>query len=238
MVIFTTATSKDESLLHMFQNLLKQVAPLAQSVQWFENQTITDNSIPPVAPRLVLGDKFITAKIGSVKLSFSAHSFFQNNSKMTELIFTDIKKHVHGNTVDVCCGVGAITLFVADKASSIIGIEEVPAAIDLATYNAKQNNISHAKFFTAPMKKFLDYAPMDVDTIILDPPRGGLGKKVISKILAAQPATIVYMSCNPKSQYEDMQFLFTDGYALEFLQAYDFFPQTPHVETLAVFKRG
>ncbi len=234
MVIFTSTTPtamQEESLRKVFSQLQAE----AVSIYWFVNDSITDVSVPFTKPYFVLGKKTITEQLNDISLAIAPQSFFQANSKMVTIIFEKIKEFVHGNTVDLCSGVGAITLFVADKATSVIGVEEVEQAVLLARENAKINK-KKALFFTAPMKKFTDVAPLEVNTIIVDPPRSGLGRKVAEKIIASTPETIIYMSCNPKTQKIDMEF-FQENYREVFLQGYDMFPQTSHVETLLVLQK-
>ncbi len=234
MLIFTSTSptkEQEKELLAIFTTLENKIT----SIYWLINDEITDVSIPLVEPKLIIGKESITERLGDVQLAFSPWSFFQANSVVAVTMFEEIKKHVHGNTIDLCCGVGAITLFVADKAKSIIGIEEVESAIIIAKENAKTNN-KNVLFFASPMKKFADFAPMEVDTIIVDPPRSGLGRKIVEKIVAADPETIIYMSCNPKTQKDDLQY-FPDNYEEVFFKGYDMFPQTNHVETLLVLEK-
>ncbi|MCF7798461.1 23S rRNA (uracil(1939)-C(5))-methyltransferase RlmD [Candidatus Woesearchaeota archaeon] len=235
MLIFTSTTpnsQQEKELRAIFDTLESQVT----SIYWLINDEITDVSIPPVPPKLILGKEYITEELEGITLSYSPWSFFQANTIVAAQMFAEIKKHVHGNTIDLCCGVGAITLFVADQASSIIGIEEVEQAVTLAKKNAQQNN-KKVVFFAAPMKQFADFAPLEVDTIIVDPPRSGLERKMVEKLLAVEPKTIIYMSCNPKTQKTDLEYIPKDLYEEVFLQGWDMFAQTPHVETLLVLKR-
>jgi 23S rRNA (uracil-5-)-methyltransferase RumA len=228
MVIFTTSTA-----IHpLFEDLIQKVS--ATSTYWFVNESITDISMPEKEPHKQIGQTYIADKFNELTFHYGPHSFFQANSSMVTKIFDEIKKFTYGETMDVCCGVGTIALYVADKASSMVGLECVPEAIDLAKLNAKNNDVS-AKFFVADMKKLLEYAPQHVDTLIVDPPRKGLEKKTVERIQILAPDQIIYMSCNPKTQKIDFK-LFTD-YDCEFLQAYDVFPRTNHLETLAVLKR-
>lgn len=239
MLILTTSSPVDEKQKESFLDLLNFLSERVTSVYWYINDTITDVSIPFVDPVLCLGEKTITETLGDVSLSFGPLSFFQANSSMSEKVFADIKEFVSGETVDLCCGVGAISLFVADKASSVSGIEEVSQAIDFAKENAQVNNVSNALFFADDMKNIAEYAPLHVDTLILDPPRAGLGSKTVKNILLLDPDRIVYMSCNPKTQKVDLDLLTQEEkYTVTFLKGYDLFPQTPHVETLCVLERA
>jgi tRNA/tmRNA/rRNA uracil-C5-methylase (TrmA/RlmC/RlmD family) len=131
--------------------------------------------------------------------------------------------------------VGTIGLYVANKASSLTGIELVAPAIELAKRNKEENGVENAVFFTSDMKNILDYTPLEVQTLIVDPPRAGLGKKVIKRINELEPEKIIYMSCNPKTQKIDFDYL--EGYEVVSLKAYDQFPHTPHIETLAILKK-
>jgi len=234
MIIFTS-TSPSPKQNEALKSVIDVLKDDVSSIYWFINDTITDVSIPPGEPFCVCGKESITEQIGDVVLTYGPQSFFQTNTAVATTMFEDIKSHVSGSAMDVCCGVGSIALFVANAASSLIGIEENEQAIRFAKTNAKHNK-TKALFFCADMKHVEEYAPLDVDTLIIDPPRAGLGRKVIKRILDVQPQTIIYMSCNPKTQRADLHDFLTD-YEQVFLQGYDMFAQTPHVETLLVLKR-
>ncbi|MCB1084465.1 MAG: class I SAM-dependent RNA methyltransferase, partial [Simkania sp.] len=179
MLIITTANPVDdqEEKLNAF---IKELS--ARSIYWLVSDSITDVSIPVVSPRLIQGEKTIQEKIGNYLFHISPYSFFQANVKMAARIFEEIKEELRGPTVDLCCGVGSIGLFVSEKATSITGIEEVAPAIDLAKQNKELNRNTNATFFASDMKNILDFTPLDVQTLIVDPPRAGLGKKVVKRI--------------------------------------------------------
>lgn len=238
MLIFTSSTPINDAQRKSLEDLMIYFSKKVKSVQWFINDSLTDVSIPDSSPIKTFGEDIIVEKIGETSLSFGPLSFFQANSAMSEIVFNDIKEFVFGETVDLCCGVGAIGLFVANKAKSVCGIEQVKEAIDLAKINANLNNAKNALFFVDNMKNLLDYTPLNVDTLILDPPRAGLGNKVVKKVLSLDPQRIIYMSCNPKTQKIDLSQLTTAGnYEIKFMKAYDMFPNTPHVESLVIFER-
>jgi 23S rRNA (uracil-5-)-methyltransferase RumA len=234
MIIFTS-TSPSPEQEQVLQSVIGALKEEVTSIYWFLNDTITDVSIPLTAAHKHYGKESITEHIGQISLRYGPQSFFQVNVAVANRMFEEIARHVSGNTIDVCCGVGAIALFVADKASTCMGIEEVSQAVQFAQENAKHNK-KKTLFFCADMKAFAEYAPLDIDTLILDPPRAGIGKKVALRIRAAQPQKIIYMSCNPKTQKEDIAHFLAD-YEQVFFQGYDMFPQTNHVETLLVLKR-
>lgn len=228
MAIFTT-TTPDLALEKTFTELLEKIG--IQSVYWLVYDGLTDISIPEVPSYKIIGEEFIEEIVLGKKFLISPWTFFQTSTQMSEMIFSDMKPFVSGNVVDLCCGVGTIGMAIGCE--KLTGIEVVPQAITLAKRNAKLNN-SKANFFCCDMKKLLDYVPMDVNTLIVDPPRAGMGNKVIKRILSVKPDTIVYMSCNPKTQRIDLELL-TD-YDVIFHKGYDFFPHTPHMETLCVLK--
>ena len=237
MLIFTSASpsvEQEEALHKVFVQLEKELT----SIYWLINDSLTDVSLPFVQAKEIIGKEYITEKIAGVSLLISPFSFFQANTRMAQLIFQKIKDRVHGETIDLCCGVGTIALLVADKAKSVLGIEEVKDAVNLANKNRENNNVSNVLFFAAGMKRILDYAPLHVDTLIVDPPRAGLEKKVIKRILELEPEQILYMSCNPKTQKIDLDLIAESNiYELISIEGFDMFAQTTHVETLVVLKR-
>lgn len=233
MVFFSSKTPSEEEEKKLKQ-LISNIEKDATSIYWQINDSLTDSSIfPDKEIYFQTGKKYLTETIGKTQLSYSPFSFFQNNSSMAETVFEDIKKEVHGEVMDICCGVGSIALFTAEKAKSITGIEMVEEAIKYANKNKEENKIFNTTFFTSDMKKLLDYAPLKVDIMIIDPPRAGLGNKVIRKVLELSPEKIAYMSCNPKTQKIDFEGL-KDHYEISSIKGYDLFPNTPHLETLLI----
>jgi len=237
MIIFTSTTPNEEMTSHftkLLNELKKEIA--IKSIYWFHYDNITDVSVPQIEPNTIIGTPTIKEKIGDKHYLISPWSFFQVNTNTAKLIFDKIREEVSGNSVDLCCGVGAITLYVSDKVTSIVGIEEVSQAINLANQNKILNKCTNAIFFTANMKDFNNYSPLDINTLILDPPRAGLGKRVVQKIINSHPEKIIYMSCNPKTQKLDLIEFLKEGYEIEKFSSWDMFPQTPHIETLIVLK--
>ncbi|MGM5480900.1 MAG: 23S rRNA (uracil(1939)-C(5))-methyltransferase RlmD [Nanobdellota archaeon] len=235
MIAFTTAETDDDDLLSRFRQLREKTLESVDSVYWLVNDTMTDTSTIENSTREVMGEEFIEDDLDGIRLRISPYSFYQSNTEVTKRIFSRIKEFTSGNVVDLCCGVGAIGLFVASHTKSLVGLEVVDDAICLARENAKLNGVDDALFFTGDMKTLPDIAPLEIDTLIIDPPRSGLTKKVVKKILALAPDRIVYMSCNPKTQKLDLDMLLEDGeYEVKELEGYDMFTHTPHVETLLV----
>ena len=161
--------------------------------------------------------------------SYSPNGFFQINLPVYELALNEIKKYVEpGRVLDLYSGVGTIGLSVAEDA---ILVESNKAAYLEAVENAKGTG---AKAVLAKSEEVLDYIEPDM-TVIVDPPRAGCDKKLIEKLLEVHPKKIIYLSCNPATQARDVKLLL-DGYKIEAMKTFNFFPRTPHIENLVVLK--
>ena len=142
--------------------------------------------------------------------------------------------------MDVYCGTGTITLFLAQKAARAIGIEIVPSAIKDARINARNNKIANAQFVLGDAAVELPKLAQEgikADVIVLDPPRAGCDQRVINAIAAVKPKKVVYVSCNPASLARDAELLCKKGYKINKVQPVDLFPQTHHVECVALMSR-
>jgi 23S rRNA (uracil1939-C5)-methyltransferase len=236
MVFFSTKTpTKEEDVI--FREVLQKVSSLVDSVYWQINDSLTDTSMFPQNPiHLQLNKPFITEKINDLLFSYSPFCFFQNNTLMTQEVITAMRPFVSGQLVDLCCGVGVLGLCLSKYAKNLTGIELVDESILFAKKNASDNSISSCSFFCDDMKHLTDYTPTEINTLLVDPARPGLGNKTISRILNLQPDTIIYLSCNPKTLRSDL-FLLENDYEQMYACAFDFFPQTPHIETLVVLKQ-
>ncbi|MDH4222219.1 MAG: 23S rRNA (uracil(1939)-C(5))-methyltransferase RlmD [candidate division Zixibacteria bacterium] len=189
---------------------------------------------------LVGGKGIIQEKIGNLYFNISANSFFQTNSRQAEKLFNKITEYAEldgsEDVLDLYSGTGAISLFLAEKAKRVTGIESVGDSIENARENAELNSINNCRFFQGEVKEVLSslfqegYSP---EVIVVDPPRAGMHKKVISSILTLKPVKIVYVSCNPATLARDLQILCEEDYRLEKVQPVDMFPQTYHIESVA-----
>ena len=151
-----------------------------------------------------------------------------------------------GETVwDLYCGIGTISLFLAEKAGQVYGVEIVPQAIEDARKNARINRISNAEFFVGKAEEVLpeyyeDYAREHsgararADVIVVDPPRKGCDQALLETIVKMAPERVVYVSCDPATLARDLKVLCGEGYALEKVRPVDMFPQTVHVETVVL----
>lgn len=198
------------------------------------------------------GQSHIIDYIGDVKYQISPLSFFQVNPVQTEklyglaLDYADLKGE---ETVwDLYCGIGTISLFLAQKAKKVYGVEIVPQAIDDARNNAKINNIQNAEFFVGKAEEvFPDYYAQYerehgekayADVIVVDPPRKGCDETLLRTMVQMKPERIVYVSCDSATLARDLKFLCENGYELKKVRAVDQFPMTTHVETVCLLSKS
>jgi 23S rRNA (uracil-5-)-methyltransferase RumA len=178
---------------------------------------------------------FIEEDFDGVRFRITPNSFFQSNSAVALEMYREIKKETEGRVLDLYSGVGTISLFVAGQAEHVTGIEMISESVDNAGINRELNGISNVEFICADTRPFLKEHQGAYDTLIMDPPRSGMHPKVTKAVNEMNTEKIIYMSCNPATFRDDL--LILENYRLESFRAWDMFPQTPHVETLAVLKR-
>lgn len=192
------------------------------------------------------GQEYITDYIGDVKYRISPVSFYQVNPIQTEklyrlaLDYADLK----GNEIvwDLYCGIGTISLFLAQKARQVYGVEVIPQAIEDARQNARINGIENAEFFVGKSEEVLpeyclEHPDAYADVIVVDPPRKGCDAKLLETILAMQPLRIVYVSCDPATLARDLKLLCAGGYQLKRVRPVDQFCHTVHIETCVLLSR-
>uniref|UniRef100_A0A7C4R392 23S rRNA (Uracil(1939)-C(5))-methyltransferase RlmD n=1 Tax=candidate division CPR3 bacterium TaxID=2268181 RepID=A0A7C4R392_UNCC3 len=176
------------------------------------------------------GQDFLIEKIGDKKFKYGINSFFQVNIPVFEMALNDILKEAESPLIDMYSGVGVIGII--SGTSELI--ESNTEAIDFALDNIRLNNLKNIKATLSPSEKALDYIKSD-NTIIFDPPRAGLNQKIIDKILEEKPKKIIYLSCNTATHARDIG-LIQGIYKIKSLKLYNFFPRTPHIESLAVLE--
>ena len=237
MVVLVTAT-KDLPKAKEITRLLKERVPNLKSVQ--QNiQTYRNNVILGRETKLLWGRPTIPDGIGRLRFSISARSFFQVNTEQAAVLYEKALEYAGLNgtetVIDAYCGTGTITLFLAQKARRVYGIEVVKPAIEDAKQNARDNCIKNAAFLVGDAAKLMPRLYREEilpDVIVVDPPRAGCAESVLKTFAAMQPSRIVYVSCNPATLARDMAVLETLGYTAKEIQPVDMFPQTAHVECL------
>jgi 23S rRNA (uracil1939-C5)-methyltransferase len=186
---------------------------------------------------VLYGRTYIYDYIGDVKFRISPLSFFQVNSIQMEALYKKTLEYAgltgSETVIDLYCGIGTISLFLAKKAKRVYGIEVVSQAIDDARINAEINGIDNVGFIEGAAEKVMPKIAergIKPDVIVVDPPRRGCDEKTLEAIARVSPDRVVYVSCNPATLARDLRYLEDRGYKTEEVQPVDMFPQTHHVE--------
>lgn len=237
MLIMVVGEENDHAL-NLLLSAVKNEFPELTSIQYVINLKVND-TISDQEVHLFSGTPFINERMEDLVFRISPKSFYQTNSHQAYRLYS-IVRDMAGLTgrelvYDLYTGTGTIANFVARNARKVIGIEYVDDAIADAKINSAANNIDNTLFFAGDMKNVLtddfieEYGRPDV--MIIDPPRAGMHEDVVNVILNAEPATIVYVSCNPATQARDIALL-DAKYEVVAVQPVDMFPHTHHVENV------
>ena len=226
-------------LLNFILEQFPQITTLLYAINPKGNDSVYDLDI-----KTYFGEGFIFEEMDGLKFKIGPKSFFQTNYKQAlnlyrkTLEFADINENQV--VYDLYTGTGTIAQYIARHTKQVIGIEAVPEAIDAAKENAKLNGLDNCIFYCGDMKEvfteeFLAQHPK-ADVLITDPPRDGMHPKVVEQILKLSPNRIVYVSCNSATQARDLA-LMKDFYRVEKILPVDMFPQTHHVENIALLTK-
>jgi 23S rRNA (uracil1939-C5)-methyltransferase len=213
--------------------LWTQLASVAETTQGGETE-------------LIAGGDRLDEEIGGMRMQISPHAFFQTNTEMAERLYRLAIEYaapaVSDRVYDLYCGIGTIGLLMAPRAGEVWGLEIVEEAIADAIANARLNEVDNAHFFAGDVRlalRDLVERAGRPDLLVVDPPRSGLSQKIVRRVIEAGPRRIVYVSCNPTTLAPNAAQLVEDGgYRLRRVRAVDMFPQTPHIECVAVLERG
>ena len=242
MVVLVTATKNLPHAQEIITHLRAKVPNLVSIM----------HNINPKATNMIMGDitkhiwgaKTILAKMDDLTFHISPRSFFQVNTKQAGVLYNKALEYAgltgQETVIDAYCGTGTITLFLAKKAKQVIGIEIVEPAIRDARKNAQDNNVKNAEFIVGDATHVMPQLYQDglrPDVIVVDPPRVGCTPKVLQTFAAMNPKRIVYVSCYPASLARDLEILDGLGYKTVKIQPVDMFPQTSHVESVALIER-
>jgi 23S rRNA (uracil1939-C5)-methyltransferase len=195
-------------------------------------------------PTGALGAEYLEENLCGLALRVSSTAFLQTNTEMAERLYA-IAAETAGldgtrRVFDFYCGIGTIGLSIAARAGEVWGLESVADAVADAEYNARRNSIDNARFICADarlgIRPLLEQAG-NPDVVIVDPPRAGLSKKIVRRLLECEARRIVYVSCNPTTLAPNAAQLCEAGYTLRRVKPVDMFPQTPHVECVALLER-
>ena len=195
--------------------------------------------------RLLWGQEYITDRIGDISYQISPLSFYQVNPMQTQKLYAKALEYadLHGQETvwDLYCGIGTISLFLAQKAKFVRGVEIVPAAIENAKENAKLNGLENTEFFVGKAEEVLprEYKKNGVyaDVIVVDPPRKGCDETLLETMVEMNPERIVYVSCDSATLARDLKYLCERGYELRKVCPVDQFGMTVHVETVCLLSK-
>ncbi|MCI2099060.1 MAG: 23S rRNA (uracil(1939)-C(5))-methyltransferase RlmD [Succiniclasticum sp.] len=242
MVCLVTAEERvphRKELVQMLQAAIPGLTSVVQNV----NKRST-NVILGEKTYLVYGKETIQDKIGNLTFHISAQSFFQVNSEQVEVLYNKALEFADlrgtETVVDLYCGTGTITLFLAQKARLAVGIEIVPSAIRDAKKNARANHLANAEFLLGDAAVEMPRLVKDglrPDVVVVDPPRAGCEARVLDAIARVRPEKVVYVSCNPATLARDLAYLKERGFAIAKVQPVDMFSRTHHVETVVLMSK-
>lgn len=238
MITIITSRPKDdrerEKALFCFEQLAKKAS--FATIIWSINTTVSDVSYGTEL-HVVSGKGFIEEKILDRVYKITPNAFFQSNPhtapfmlKVAQEFLGDVSEK---KLLDLYCGSGFFSIFFADKAKEVIGVEEVKESVEDAKNNASINHVAVSFYFTK--SEDFSWNHFHPDSVILDPPRGGLHKKVLAELIQARPKQILYISCNFKhfiDEYSALSLL----YRIKKMTAVDNFPHTPHVELMTLLE--
>ena len=242
MAVIVTATKqlpRVKDFVRMMRERLPNLVSVHQNIQTYRNNVIMGRDT-----QLLWGRPTIIDSLGRLNFHISPRSFFQVNTRQAERLYEQALAYadLHGTetVIDAYCGTGTITLFLAQKARKVYGIEIVQPAILDARKNARDNHVKNAEFIvgdaTAVMPALYKQG-VRPDVVVVDPPRAGCTETVLRTFANMKPQRIVYVSCNPATLARDLAILKGLGYLAQEVQPVDLFPQTSHVENVCLLKK-
>ena len=192
----------------------------------------------------LLGNGYIEDLLCEKRFRISAASFYQVNARQTEVLYRTVIETANlrknETVIDAYCGTGTIGIIASGYVKQVIGVELNPAAVKDAEYNAKINKASNVSFTVNDAGKYMESLAMEgktADTVIMDPPRAGADERFLESLVLFAPKKIVYVSCNPETLKDNLDYLTGEGYAVQKIQPVDMFPFTSHVECIALLCR-
>jgi 23S rRNA (uracil1939-C5)-methyltransferase len=194
--------------------------------------------------RRLKGSELLEEQLCGLRFRISPDAFFQTNTEMAERLYGAAVELAglsgRERVLDLFCGIGTIALVLALDAAEVYGVELVEAAVADAIENARLNGVDNAHFFAGDvrtaMRPLLERSGRP-DVVVVDPPRAGLSQKVVRRVLEAEAQRIVYVSCNPTTLAPNARQMVDAGYELKTVRPVDMFPQTPHIECVALLER-
>ena len=230
---------KGQEIVEAIKEELPEVVSIVQNINSDKTNVILGKQ-----SMVLFGQDYYTDELMGHTFKISHQSFYQVNSEQTEKLYSVAVDYAELTgeevVIDAYSGIGTMTLALAEKAKQVYGVEIVAPAIENAKTNAKDNGIENVEFAVADAGEWLvekAKAGLEVDVVVVDPPRKGLAKEFIDAVLEIQPERMVYVSCNPSTLARDLKLLNEGGYVVEQVQPVDMFPQTYHVESITKLVR-
>jgi len=241
MLVLSVGEDDQEKIDNLLNAVLEK-NPFLTCVYFTVNKKVNDSWFDLEMTHF-FGKKTIEEFLGNVKFEIGPKSFFQTNTKQAIRLFDVVKEFAElsgkENLYDLYTGLGSIGLYLAENCKQVVGIEEINAAIEDAKANSDRNNINNSVFYAGDVKDILTNSFSEKhgkpDVVITDPPRAGMHPKVVEMLLQLEAPRIVYVSCKPSTQARDLNLL-QEKYNIKKVQAVDMFPQTPHIETVALLE--
>ncbi len=243
MVTLVTRTHEIPNSELLIQRLVSKY-PKIKSIAQNVNPKVT-NVIFGDVTRILYGEPYIYDEMNGIRFAISPRSFYQVNPIQTETLYSKAVEYAQlsGNEIvfDAYCGIGTITLFLAQHAKQVYGVEIIPEAIEDAKMNAQLNGFENTQFAVGKSEEIIPAwieNGIVPDVIVVDPPRKGCDRSLLDTMLEAAPDRIVYVSCDSSTLARDLRVLIDGGYKLEVVQPVDMFPQTAHIECVAKLVRA
>lgn len=239
MVILVTASKKlpkKDELINMLTSELKEVKSIYHNVNTTKSSLVYGDNY-----KHIYGEEKLIDSIGYREFYISPNSFFQINRTQAEVLYSKVIEYLNPSKEDIVfdlyCGIGTISIYIADKVKYVYGVESVKQAVEDADENKKLNNVENTEFIFARSEIILDRLVEEVpeaNKIILDPPAKGCEKELLETIVKMSPEKIVYVSCNPATMARDTKVLVANGYKIKEVQPIDMFPHGTTVEAVTL----
>lgn len=238
MIVLVTRTSDFPHKNKIIEEMIARIDGLKSIIQNVNDRKT--NVILGEKTKVLWGEEVIYDYIGNVKFAISSRSFYQVNPEQTKVLYDQALQYAEltgeETVIDAYCGIGTISLFLAQKAKKVYGVEIVPEAIEDARRNARLNEISNVEFAVGEAEVVIPNwykEGIKADVLVVDPPRKGCDEALLQTILDMKPKRVVYVSCNPATLARDLRILEDGGYQTVEVQPVDMFPHTTHCEAVA-----
>ncbi len=241
LAILGTKSGRQPEVWRLAERLELEMSRM-KSFWWVETDRVSD-VVDYTAKKHISGQKFIEDTMGRFRFRISPESFFQPNPKAAEILYSKIAAEANARAsrrvLGLYCGPGSIEIFLSRTADEVVGVDSEPMNIATARENCRTNGISNCRFIEGRVERVLKKSDFrGFDLVVLDPPRAGISNKGLKHITALNIPAIIYVSCNPAALARDLSLFAQHGYKLQKLSIFDFFPHTPHMESLAVIVKS